>query len=1134
MRLSGRRITLLSALAVLITVSLWAPAALAASSLTHTMQFSSTDITTTHVAAYDVIEMHGLRSTLELGRPELPVAFIRFALPEGMTAVEASATVTQASVIPGRFEVRPVQPQIPFSLPMIPEWLDPEPSIYESPTPYPSTACRLMDTGNMSGHRVATVAVYPIQYSPADGALTLNETVTIAIEFERDGRAARTPAARSIRADRVVVERVKDFVVNPHDVTGTPTLTTRDDQVDYLVVTSSTYEPLFQPLIDWKEQKGLKAEVVTTSWIYSNYSGVDNAEMVRNCIIDYYENHGTLWVLLGGDTAVVPARAAYAYNVGSGSENSPICDLYYSDLDGTWNGDGDSTWGEITQDDIDLYADVYVGRAPVNTTAEASRFVTKVLTYEGSPAGNALPTDYQENMLFLAEVLWTDPWTDHAICKNYIDDESVPGQFDPIKKLYETNGLLTKSRTLSNLNAGQNITNHNGHAHYSVLCIGSSSLYRSDFDGLTNTDRQGIFYTIGCYPAALDYDCIAEHWMNSTGGGVAFIGNSRYGWGSPGGPGNGTSDRYDREFFRQLYNHGHDIIGVAHAAHKDVFVSEARSNGYTRYVLYELNLLGDPEMRIWSHEPSTAMVNYPTSVPLSGEPFVVTARGDDGAIEGVSVYLHNDEIDAIFTTGPDGIAVVDIDPTVEGPLTMMVTGPDMLPHEAMLAVVDQPADLIAPDPVGTLMAADPFDLGGLVELDWTGYAVPGDFAYYKVYREPTPFTDVSGLTPIASWLLAPDGTTLDDTTVSNAEPYYYAVVAGDLWGNEDHLVDCIGPIAASVNAKVLLWDADDGDMPFDGVNDIFSEEDGTEAPWLQALDSIGELYVHSETLPEDLSPFDLIIYLGGVINFGGFNVSMTDDEAAALIVFVDGGGSLYIEEPNFGSQYKLNGTETTQELWDRFHCTYAMGNPKTTGNVQSLDGGAGTLMDGFHFTYDYQADPDQFVSKVGSDGEPGGTLLWSDQSIESRGAKYVDSATGSHRYMIPVILGGMTGSGYPSTHLEYVTRILTDLSLIGNTGVADGFVGLPNRLCQNAPNPFNPTTTINYAVGREDARVHLAVYDIAGRLVSVLADGPTTAGDHMVVWNGKDSHGNQVSSGVYFVRAVIDGWEASRKMVLLK
>ncbi len=1134
MRLSERRIVLSSALVVVMIMCLWAPAALAAPSLAYSMEFSSHELVTSRVTGYDVIEMKGLRSTLELGRPELPVAFIRFALPDGMTASSASATVARVSVLPERFRIRPVQPQIPLSLPRIPEWIDPEPSVYESPAPYPSMACRLMDTGNMSGHRVATVAVYPLQYSPLDGRLTLNESITVTLELERDTRVSRVPARRSERADAVVVGRVRDFVVNPYDVEAASTLTTRDDQVDYLIVTSSTYESLFQPLADWKEQKGLTTEIVSTSWIYANYDGVDNAEMVRNCIIDYYENHGTLWVLLGGDTNIVPARAAYAYNVGSGSENSPICDLYYSDLDGTWNGDGDSTWGEITQDSIDLYADVYVGRAPVNSTTEASRFVTKVLTYEGSPAGNTLPTDYQENMLFLAEVLWTDPWTDHAICKNYIDDESVPGQFDPITKLYETNGLLTKSRTMSNLNAGQNITNHNGHAHYSVLCIGSSSLYRSDFDGMSNGDRQGIFVTIGCYPAAIDYDCIAEHWMNSPGGGVAFVGNSRYGWGSPGGPGNGTSDRYDREFFSQLYNHGNDIIGVAHAAHKDVFVSEARTDGYTRYVLYELNLLGDPEMRIWSHEPSTATVNCPTSIPLSGEPFVVTIQNDDGAIEGVSIYLHNDEIDAVFTTGADGIAEVDIDPTVEGALSMMVTGPDMLPHEETLTIVDQPLDTTAPDPIGTLIAADPFDLGGLVELDWTGYVAPSDFAYYKVYRESTPFADVSGLTPIASGLLVPDGTTLDDTTVSNAEPYYYAVMAGDLWGNEDSLVDCVGPIAASVNAKVLLWDADDGDMPFDGVNDTFSEEDGTEVPWLQTLDSIGEFYIYSETLPEDLSPFDLIIYLGGVINFGGFNVPMSDDEAAQLIAFVDDGGSLYTEEPNFGGQYKVNGTETTLDLWERFHCTYAMGNGKSIGNVQSLDGATGTVMDGLYFTYDYQADPDQFISKVGPDGEPGSALLWSDQSLECRGTHYVDPATGSHRYMIPVILGGMTGSGYPSTHLEYVTRILTDLNLIGNTGVADASAALPNRLHQNAPNPFNPTTTISYAVGLEGAHARLAVYDVAGRLVSVLVDGPATAGNHLVVWNGKDSRGRQVSSGVYFVRAAIGDWEDSRKMVLLK
>ncbi len=1133
MRLSGLRITASAAVVVLAALCL-TPPALAAPALNTTCDFSESDILTAEFRGHDVISMDGLRTTLELGRPELPVRYVRFALPDGMTATGVTVDVGDAYALGGRFSVRPVQPQQAFSLPYIAEWREPDPDVYDTAGLYPAAPARLVDTGNIGGYAIATVAVYPLQYEATTGILTLNRDIEISLELSPADRTLRRPSARSAHAETAVADRVRNMVENPHDVVRSSVLRTRDEGTDYLIITGADYVDEFQPLADWKTDKGVPAEIVTTSWIYSNYDGVDDQEKIRNCIIDYYQTEGTTWILLAGDTDVVPARKTFAMDVGSSNENALQCDLYFSDLDGTWNGDGDSTWGEITQDTIDLYADVFVGRAPVNTSTEASRFVTKVLTYEGAPAGNTLPTDYQENMLFLAEVLWDQPFTDHGICKNMIDDDSVPPNFDPITKLYETNGQLSKSNTVAQLNAGQNITNHNGHAYYNVMSIGSSSLYNSDFDGLTNYDRQGIWYTIGCWPAAIDYNCIAEHWMNSPGGGVAFIGNSRYGWGSPGGPGNGTSDRYDREFFNQLFNEGNDVIGIAHAAHKDVFVSEARSDGYTRYVLYELNLLGDPEMRIWTTTPSVATVNHPDSVPLSGEPFYVTVRSADGqALPGALIYFSNGEIAETFTTGSDGIATVDLDPTTTGSVTMTITGPGVLPYSDTLPIADVPADTTPPADIETLMAADPFDLGSEIQLDWTGYTAPTDFAAYRLYRSTDPFSDISGRSPVATGILSAGATTWDDTTVDDMQPYYYAVVAVDLWGNVDETVTAVGPIASSINARILLWDADDGDQPFDGVGDVYTVDDGTEVAWIDALDSIGELYKYTETIPADLSPYDLIIYLGGVVNFGGLNVQMTEEEAAALLAFTDGGGSLYIEEPNFGGQYSESGSASQMDLWDRFHCSYSMGSAKSVGNVQTLVGQTGSVGDGMNFSYDYQNDPDQFVGKIGPD-DAATDLIWEDQGAEGRGTVYTDPGNGAHRYMAPVLLGGMTGGSYPSTHTEYITRILDDLSLIGTTGVDDELAVPSHRLDQNSPNPFNPTTTVQYFVASENARVHLAVYDVRGRIVTTLASGSSEAGEHAVVWDGTDSRGRKVSSGIYFLRAEIDGWENARKMVLLK
>jgi len=91
---------------------------------------------------------------------------------------------------------------------------------------------------------------------------------------------------------------------------------------------------------------------------------------------------------------------------------------------------------------------------------------------------------------------------------------------------------------------------------------------------------------------------------------------------------------------------------------------------------------------------------------------------------------------------------------------------------------------------------------------------------------------------------------------------------------------------------------------------------------------------------------------------------------------------------------------------------------------------------------------------------------------------------------------------------------------------------LRTKLQQNVPNPFNPTTTIEFTLA-SPMRVSLDVYDVAGRLVTKLLDGPA-AGRRVVTWNGLDDAGRPVNSGVYFYRLVAGSVIETRKMLLLK
>jgi endonuclease I len=88
-------------------------------------------------------------------------------------------------------------------------------------------------------------------------------------------------------------------------------------------------------------------------------------------------------------------------------------------------------------------------------------------------------------------------------------------------------------------------------------------------------------------------------------------------------------------------------------------------------------------------------------------------------------------------------------------------------------------------------------------------------------------------------------------------------------------------------------------------------------------------------------------------------------------------------------------------------------------------------------------------------------------------------------------------------------------------------------LHQNAPNPFNPATTISFELSQPSG-VRIEIFDLSGRLVSVVAEGEFPAGEHETTWTGLDSSGRAVAAGVYFCAMRAGGFEGRRKMVLLK
>ena len=90
------------------------------------------------------------------------------------------------------------------------------------------------------------------------------------------------------------------------------------------------------------------------------------------------------------------------------------------------------------------------------------------------------------------------------------------------------------------------------------------------------------------------------------------------------------------------------------------------------------------------------------------------------------------------------------------------------------------------------------------------------------------------------------------------------------------------------------------------------------------------------------------------------------------------------------------------------------------------------------------------------------------------------------------------------------------------------------RLSQNYPNPFNPNTTIEYTIPI-NRRVSVKIYNVNGQLINTLVNNEyVDAGKHKVMWNGKNSNGVAVSTGMYFYSLEWAGMKKVKSMTLLK
>ncbi|MFX0138360.1 MAG: C25 family cysteine peptidase [Candidatus Hodarchaeota archaeon] len=500
----------------------------------------------------------------------------------------------------------------------------------------------------------------------------------------------------------------KDTTNQSYDLKSkTPKNSLSSGTVDYLIITNDAFESFLEPLAEWKTQKGLVTKIKTINEIHLQYPGRSTPKKIKDCIIDFYNNKNTQWVLLAGDDIHVPSQYAYCPEDFPWDGDFVSCDTYYTDLDNNWDLNGDDLWG-TNLDEFDYEAEVYVGRLTANNEIEMQNLVQQILNYEKNPpigswmshalfAGSILQFDQDWNNDSIVDYGECDGNRFHNFLKNLLPDNWTSiflAQTQGIKGSDNHSDLQLDYNNLRNaINEGSSIGSIFAHGAPQVMAIDKwtidydgdmlfdytadpfygdgdsidtakqSSLIDTSYAMLEPVDNKlGLFYLGSCSTGTFDdpNDCLAEYFLKNAAIGV--IAGSNVVW--------GEDQWYERDhggwfieglgfrFWEQLfqYNQPGKALALAKADYAIDRNNTSEIVGFPAWddnmlkkwedkALKQYNLLGDPEVPIWFSIPKqlNLSVIQPSNNNGNTITLMVTAEGE--AVQGATItYTTNNDL----------------------------------------------------------------------------------------------------------------------------------------------------------------------------------------------------------------------------------------------------------------------------------------------------------------------------------------------------------------------------------------------------------------------------------------------------------------------------------------------------------
>lgn len=227
---------------------------------------------------------------------------------------------------------------------------------------------------------------------------------------------------------------------NQHQ-TPFPQSTASNESYDYIIITTEELKQSVEFFKNWKDLIGFSVNVVTVSWITSQYDGYDTAEKIRSFLQEKYQEWNIQFLLIVGTGDLVPWR--YTYQPLSDNLAIPT-DYYYADLSSDWDSDRDNVYAEFGEDDWpDFTPEIYVGRIPVDDPELLKQIFKRIIRYEQNDE------TWKKNTLLLGaitnfenEIGSGNKKTDTAELMELLKNNIFASSYFPTTTLYEKEGIV--------------------------------------------------------------------------------------------------------------------------------------------------------------------------------------------------------------------------------------------------------------------------------------------------------------------------------------------------------------------------------------------------------------------------------------------------------------------------------------------------------------------------------------------------------------------------------------------------------------------------------------------------------------------------------------------------------------------